>query len=376
MGDTRRVLHVIPHSSGTPWLEDLLPRLQLLNWEPVVATITPEGPIHSALRRAGVSAIALNCTSRRQYLSAILRITPSVHAVSLVHAHWFDSAVVAEIAAQFACRRVILTRHEQPKFLELAAISPLKRRVFSLLDSLTLRRASAVIAPSHGVADELRRLGVTDRRVQRIALGLDLDRVTRVDRDRAGLVRASLAPNASLLAITVGRLVWEKQIDVLLRAWKTVTTRLPHAHLLIAGDGPQRTSLEVLARDLHIGSAVSFLGRRHDVLELMLAADVVVQPSATESTGLVLIEALALQRPLISTSVGIVEEYLRDEAGCLVAPQGDSEALANAILSVATAPEKAVELARRGAIAVTRYSSVEMTAKRYVELYERVMVDA
>ena len=134
---------------------------------------------------------------------------------------------------------------------------------------------------------------------------------------------------AGNVVVFAGRLGPQKALGVLLRA----LVQLPDVALAVAGDGPERASLESTARELALDGRVSFLGAvsREQVLRLFRAADASVLPSAWENFPHTVVEALAVGCPVIATAVGGVPEVVRDgENGLLVAP-GDPAALGGAI---------------------------------------------
>ncbi len=367
-----RVAHVQAPAWPHPWLQDLLTRLPGHGWEPLAVTLAAEGPLHRSFRAAGVPSLALDSAHRRQYVWAAIRLARAIRDVDVVHAHLFDAAFVSTVAGAIARKPVVITRHEGPALVRRAAGGGFNRNLYYLLDRLVLVRAAAVIAPSTAVREEVVALGAGRSRVHKILLGADMQRLGAADRARAEALRREFAARSRFVGLTVGRLSWEKSIDVVLHAWKKVLTEHDDAVLLIAGDGPERDKLERLARDLGIARAVSFVGWRADVPELMIAADVVAHASAVESTGLVLLEALALARPLVTTPVGIAGEYLVDGAHCDVVPHGDAAALARALLRVARDPAAAAAMAEAGREAVARGSSIGPMAAAYASVYDEL----
>jgi glycosyltransferase involved in cell wall biosynthesis len=137
--------------------------------------------------------------------------------------------------------------------------------------------------------------------------------------------------------VAAGRLVPEKGIDVLLRAFREIVARIPAARLVIAGDGPEGESLRRLAIDLGIASRVSFRGylSRADVREAMRAAWVCCVPSVwAEPFGLVAAEAQMEGVPVVASRTGGLAEIVRDGVtGRLVEP-GDVNGLAAAIHAI------------------------------------------
>jgi glycosyltransferase involved in cell wall biosynthesis len=219
------------------------------------------------------------------------------------------------------------------------ASSPLRRgRVRA-----ALALASRVVALWSGSAETLRdRLGVPTRKVRVIPNGVPTDRFPPVDRSRTKPARIELGLDpGSPVILSIGALVPEKGVDLAVRA----AARLDHAQLLVAGDGPERSMLESLARDL-ASDRVTFVGSVADPRPCFEAADAIVLPSrGGDSMPAVLIEAGFMGVPAVATPVeGIIEILDRGNAGELV-PQDDVEALATALGRVLTDRDHAARLA-------------------------------
>lgn len=167
-------------------------------------------------------------------------------------------------------------------------------------------------------------------------------------------VRAELglAPEHVLL-VTAARLHPQKGLDVLLEAVAALRRTLPTVRAAVVGEGPLEAALRRRVDELDLGREVVLTGARADVADLVAAADVVVIPSRWESGPLVLFEALALGRPVVSTPVGAAPELLGPGAGNegaggrLVAAE-DPAALATAVEAVVGDPVGAAAMAATG----------------------------
>jgi glycosyltransferase involved in cell wall biosynthesis len=161
----------------------------------------------------------------------------------------------------------------------------------------------------------------------------------------------------------VGRLGREKNVELLLDA--LTLTRVP-ARLAIAGDGPERETLEAHARELGISDRVRFLGEleRADLPDHYASADAFVFPSVSETQGLVLVEAMAAGTPVIAADADVVREVLAGE-GRLVSLSAQS--FAEAIDALPAEPP-AQEIARSRAAAAA--FGIDRQARRVAALYE------
>jgi D-inositol-3-phosphate glycosyltransferase len=135
----------------------------------------------------------------------------------------------------------------------------------------------------------------------------------------------------------LGRLDPQKGQEEFLRSLPSVLKRVPNAYYVIAGDETKgeeghRQHLINLSDELGIADSVRFLPFTEDVPEFMAALDVFVMPSYSETFGLVLIEAMAMEKPVVATSTGGVPEIVKDHQDGLLIPPRDEKAVADAVL--------------------------------------------
>lgn len=172
-----------------------------------------------------------------------------------------------------------------------------------------------------------------------IELGLDLDDLLVLGAD--GRLREALGLTDEAVVFTyAGRLVPIKDLPTLIRAFAVVATRVPQAHLVIAGDGGLRQPLEALAASLGLTNRVTFTGWRRDLDVLYAGTDVGVLSSINEGTPVALIEAMAAGRPVVATAVGGVEDIVAHERTGLVVSPGNVAALADAMERLALDPAR------------------------------------
>ncbi len=195
------------------------------------------------------------------------------------------------------------------------------------------RRARRTYTPSAVAAAELRRLGVAHAEVW----GRGVDTRAFSPRHRSQALRESIAAGGDAFTyLYVGRLAAEKSVDRVLAAYRRAAEQLPAGavRLVIAGAGPREAPLRATAP-----SSVVFLGyldRETTLPQLYASADAFVFASETETLGLVVLEAMASGLPVVAVPAGGVAEHLRDGENGLAAPAGDVEAMAGAMVRLAT----------------------------------------
>jgi len=174
--------------------------------------------------------------------------------------------------------------------------------------------------------------------------------------------------------LCLGRLTSEKGFDTAVAAFAEVVRDVPHARLMIAGDGPERPSLEETAQTLGLETAVEFLGwvAPDRVPALINEATLILVPSRYEAFGLVALEAAHMARPVVASRVGGLPEVVVDgETGMLVEPD-DPTALARAIVTLLRDREQADRLGRAARERASRLFSLERCVDAYESLYHMI----
>ena len=229
----------------------------------------------------------------------------------------------------------------------------------------------ALVVPSNAMLAVLLRYGVKTPAAV-IPTGIELDQFNRGD-GAAFRARHDIPPTRPVL-VHVGRLAFEKNIDFLLRMLVRVKQQVPEVLLVVAGEGPARRGLEVQARALGVADNTFFVGYldRDGALEdCYRAGDAFVFASNTETQGLVLLEALALGVPVVSTAVMGTAEVLVEGGGCLIARE-DEQAFAEQVLRVLGDPILRERL-RRAARAYAQGWSAPVMADRMLTFYGEVI---
>ncbi|GIW20581.1 MAG: hypothetical protein KatS3mg065_0877 [Chloroflexota bacterium] len=246
-------------------------------------------------------------------------------------------------------------------------------RVRSLADRDELRRLTPhmdrLVAVSRAIVAKIAEERGDAAPVELIYNGVDLSRYDHQEPCCTLREEYGLPPDAQLVGV-VARLEPEKGHPTLLAAWPEVVRRCPQAYLLVVGEGSQRDALEALAAELGIADHVVFTGRRDDVPAVTAALDVAVLPSYREAQGLVILEAMALGRPVVASNVGGIPEVIDDGVSGLLVPPGDPVALAGAIVRLLTDHPYADLLARRGHDLVHERFCVELMVRAIESIYD------
>lgn len=184
---------------------------------------------------------------------------------------------------------------------------------------------------------------ITGRRHLTIPNAVDISGIDKVLAVRSpNVVETAALLTGKMVVGTVARLSREKGIDILLGAFALVHKKVPHAHLLIVGDGSQLADLHGLAQLLGIGDSITWAGRLSwdkamDCLSLM---DVVAVPSRFEGFGLTAVEAMACWKPVVASRVDGLAEVIQDGVNGYLVPAEDASAFAEVLTDLLNDEER------------------------------------
>lgn len=167
----------------------------------------------------------------------------------------------------------------------------------------------------------------------------------------------------------VGRLHWQKGLDILLRAARYVLEQEPDTIFNIAGKGPEKAQLQELAVKEGVGEHIRFPGFVEDVGRLLGDSRMLVLSSRWEGLPIVILEAMACGRPIVAPDVSGCAEAVEDGKTGILVPAEDPEALSHAILELLRDPQRAAAMGKEGRASVERNFSVSKMVNATEELY-------
>jgi len=244
------------------------------------------------------------------------------------------------------------------------------------------RQATAVIAPSPAVQQELLTAGYPLERLEFIPNGVPLGPVANSPRRKeartalgTGHPALSLSAETPLVVYT-GRLHPAKGLERLVDAWPRVMSQVPDARLWLVGEGPLHARLAGQITRLKLQGFVLLTGSFDNVDELLAAADAFVLPSLEESMSLALLEAMAQGLPIVASDIpGNRNLVVHEQHGLLAAPE-DPEALADSITRLLNNRPLAHNLGEAARDRVRRYFPLDKMVDRHLRLFERLLSSA
>jgi len=286
----------------------------------------------------------------------------------LIHAHWLIPQGLISVLGIILSRRnipLVCTSHGGDLFA-------LQNGFFQGLKRWVMDRSAALTVVSTAMRKMVVEMGVDREKVGVIPMGVDLrnkfipdDNVKRNDTE----------------ILFVGRLVEKKGVRHLLEALPSVLDRYPNARLTIAGAGPLEEDLRILAQRLDLREKIDFLGMvSQDQLPLLYRRAtlavfpfVVAKSGDQEGFGLVQVEAMGCECPVIAGDLPAIRDIITHEENGLIFPSGSTQALADTILRLLDDPGLSARLAGEGRKRVLEKYDWEVIAEKYADLFKKMI---
>jgi glycosyltransferase involved in cell wall biosynthesis len=288
-------------------------------------------------------------------------------AIDIVHSHDYKTNLLAWLLSRRTDIIPLATSHGWSGF------SAKERYVYYPVEKRLLARFPRVIAVSNRIKAELVGRGADPNRVTVLLNGIDPDAFRRRPETVAGIRAANGFDSGDIVLGAVGRLEREKRYDLLIDAFARLAAAHPRLRLAFVGDGTLAGALEEQAQRLGVGDAVRFLGHRLDVASLYHAFDLFVQSSETEGTPNAVLEAMAMETPIVATDVGGTREIaFPGEHAIIVAPL-DVEALSAGIERALADPAGTAARAAAARRRIETDLSFDARTRRLEAIYEELM---
>ena len=289
----------------------------------------------------------------------------------IVHTHTSKAGILGRWAAFFANITIIV--HTPHGHVFWGYFNKWKTACFILLERMTASITDKIITlTEQEKKDHLRFKIAPDEKFTVIHSGVDLTAFSNA-RINALAMREKLgiSPEAFVVG-TAGRLTPIKGQKYLLEAAAIISPRKPDLFFVFLGDGELASELSKMASSRGIKN-VMFLGWRQDVPEVMSTFDIFVLPSLNEGMGKVLVEAMALGKPIVASDVGGIPDLVIHNHNGLLVPPADVEGLVNSINELLHDPIKRKEMGDRGKVVAADYSAEAMIQK-IDQLYDEAIL--
>ena len=345
-------------------LTQVLRLLDRNRFEPILYCLTGRGALLDAVRplglpihapAAGVSFKGLGLVARVAALARALRRD----RIDIVHNYLLRANLVGSISARLARVPVVLCSKRGCHW----------RRGFELVGAkIGNALADSVMVNAEAVRDFVHgNEGCPREKMVVIPSGVDTDRFQPLPpaqfKARLGL------PEDHVIVGVVTRMRVRKGVDEFIRAIGEVRETRPEVHGVIVGEVSLDETLQELVRSLRLEHHLTLLGRRSDMPEVFSAFDAFVLSSHDEGMSNAILEAMAMEKPVVATDVGGTGEVVRHGHSGLLVPPKDPHALAAAISEVLAQPARAREMGRLGRRIVEDGFSAHAMVRQMEQLY-------
>jgi len=236
--------------------------------------------------------------------------------------------------------------------------------------SWSINQSDVVTAVSESLKRDTYSHFHVNRDIEVVPNFIDFDRFSKKPKDH---FKKAISPNGEKVLIHTSNFRKVKRVGDVLQVFRKVLDKMP-ARLLLIGDGPERSNIESLCRDLQTCDQVSFLGKQEAIEEILSIGDLFLLPSQTESFGLAALEAMACEVPVISSNAGgLPEVNIEGETGFL-ADVGDVDQMAEKALYLLQNEDKLKQF-RAHALAQAQRFDLNSVLGQYVTLYEKALAE-
>jgi len=322
----------------------------------------PAGEIAKRAQKAGMAFYPLR-THKALLPFEVPRLAAWIarNRIDLVNTHSSNDGWLGGLAARLAIKPVLIrSRHIEVDY---------PNRFWSGLAYRFL--PDHVLTTSQRIANRLvEELGMRPSRVTCIPTGVDL---AQYHPGVAGTLRQELglAPDTALVGMISVLRSWKGHTTFLDAAGQVLETAKSPLHFVIAGDGPGRQEIEGVIAQSRWKQKISLLGYRNDVPNVLASLDVLALPShAHEGIPQIILQAQAMARAVVATTVGGIPEVIEDGVTGLLVPPRNPKALAEKIGTLLADPALRMHLSQAAPAKIEKHHSLNAMGERLLELYE------
>ena len=240
---------------------------------------------------------------------------------------------------------------------------------FAPVVKFSIEQSDGVTAVSEFLKKETQDVFRTERPIEVIPNFIDFERFQKKNKDH---FKKAIAPDGQRVLVHISNFRKVKRVEDVIRVFEGVSKRI-HSTLLMIGDGPERTAMEALCRELGLCDQIRFLGKQEAIEEILAIADLFILPSENESFGLAALEAMACQVPVISSNAGGLPEVNEHGFSGYMADVGDVQAMVTYSLDILSDENRLAEF-KKQAFEQAQKFNVDQAVIRYEAYYNSLLV--
>lgn len=285
--------------------------------------------------------------------------------IDIYHARDYKTCVIGFLLGLINPRlKLVFTAHGW-------VASGTKMQFYTWLNLFSLKRYHRIIAVSEATKQIMVDSGIGAHKIDLVYNAIDANLWHRDTIKSSIRAELNISDTAKVVGV-VGRLSYEKGIETTLEVARKVLTVIPYTHFILVGDGPARLIIEKIINETGLAGNVHLIGFRKDTLNIYAGLDLFLSTSLTEGTPNTVLEAMAMEVPVVHTAVGGVPEIIADGIDGILCAVGDVTGISSAVLSVLNDEDRARQLRTSGRqTACTRFS-FNARMRTIESIYEQV----
>lgn len=308
---------------------------------------------------------ASNFKISRQWLKKIIRlayfaVVMDRIGIDLIHDHFANIGMDARNLSKMLSRPYTITTHAFDIYQ-----SPNEDELRKILDDAN----SVITISEYNKKYLVNEIGVKNQ-IEIIRCGIDLKKFNIINKQKS---------NERIRLFTTARLVEKKGMEYLIRAMPTVKKAIPNCELIIVGSGQLRLSLNRLIAELDAGKYIQLIGNVTDMklLQFFQYADIFILPCIIANDGdrdgipVVLMEAMAMGLPVISTNVSGIPELIENGVSGVLVPPNNKNAIADAIINICLNKDLRIEMGKNGRKKIENEFNITYEIEKLIKVFNR-----
>jgi glycosyltransferase involved in cell wall biosynthesis len=354
----------------------IINRLSIERYRIIVACL-PTGAFIEKIKRSGVQIKSVDMRKRFNP-GVILQLADLMknEKIVIVHSQGARADFFARMAAKLARAPIVVSTVPMP--VEGFDVNPLRKLIYMAFNRFSERFVDRFMV----VSDALEKMmiekhGIEPQRVVKIYNGIEKDEYCIPDKEiacRRSRFRKEFGLGDDVPVVAaIGRLVWQKGFEYFIEAMPGVLKRFKKARFLIVGEGQMEDDLKEKSRRLMLEDRIIFTGFRKDIRDVLASLDVFVMPSLLEGLPVVLLEAMAMMKPIVATKIeGIIEALENGVTGLLVSPK-DPQILSEAIVDLLIHKDNARQMGLAARKVAEERFGVDIMVRKVEGVYEELL---
>lgn len=373
------ILYIIDNlefGGGEMVFSQLINRLCRDKYKVTVACL-PTGIFMERIKGSGASIKPVDMSNKFNF-KVILQMVNLMKEqnIDIVHSQGARAEFFSRLAAKLAGVHIIVSTVAMP--VEGFDVNPIKKFIYTVLNRFTECFVDRFIVVSEALDKVMReRHRIEPQKLVTIFNGIETDEYSIPDEEvmcGKSRLREELGLENNVPVIgAIGRLVWQKGFEYFIDVIPEVLKEFKEARFLIVGEGPLENKLKVKSKKLKVDDKVIFTGFRNDIKEILASIDIFVMPSLLEGLPMILLEAMAMGKPIIATDIEGIKEILENGRTGLLVPPRDPQALSEAIGDLLIHKDKARQIGLAARKAVEERFGVDIMVQKVEGAYEELL---